>query len=102
MRYQDGQHFARFVIPEASTRARSPIKGIYNGDSRFCYVLTIDARIEKGFAVGRNRLSAVFEAFNLRGTGIEVEEDVIWGPDYRDTSAVQPPRAIRLGLRYDF
>jgi hypothetical protein len=102
VRYQDGQHFARFVIPTGLNQGPEPIKGIYNGDSRFCYVLTIDARIEKGFAVGRNRLAAVFEAFNLRGTGIEVEENVIWGPSYRNTSAVQPPRAIRLGLRYDF
>jgi hypothetical protein len=101
-RYQDGQHFARFVIPTDLNQGPEPIKGIYNGDSRFTYVLTIDARIEKGFTVGRGRLAAVLEAFNLRGTGIEVEEHVIWGPSYRDTSAVQPPRAIRLGVRYDF
>jgi hypothetical protein len=44
----------------------------------------------------------VLEAFNLRGTGIEVEEDVTSGPSYRTTSAVQPPRALRLGLRFDF
>ena len=98
-RYQDGQHFARFVIPTDLNQGPEPIKGIYNGDSRFCYVFTIDARIEKGFAVGRGRLAAVFDVFNVRGTGIEVEEDVIWGPSYRATSAVQPPRAIRLGLR---
>jgi hypothetical protein len=101
-RYQDGQHFARFVIPTDLNQGPEPVKGIYNGDSRFCYVLTIDARVEKGFAVGRGRLAAVIEAFNLRGTGIEVEEDVIWGPSYRATSAVQPPRAFRLGVRYDF
>jgi hypothetical protein len=101
-RYQDGQHFARFVIPTDLNQGPEPIKGIYNGDSRFCYVLTIDARIEKGFSVGRGHLAAVMEVFNVRGTGIEVEEDVIWGPSYRDTSAVQPPRAFRLGMRYDF
>jgi hypothetical protein len=102
IRYQDGQHFARFVIPTDLNQGPEPIKGIYNGDSRFSYVLTIDMRIEKGFSVGRGRLAAVLEAFNLSGTAIEVEEDVIWGPSYRATSAVQPPRAIRLGLRYDF
>jgi hypothetical protein len=101
-RYQDGQHFARFVIPRDLNQGPEPIKAIYNGDSRFTYVLTIDARLEKGFTLGRTRLSGVVEAFNIRGTGIEVEEDVIWGPSYRATSAVQPPRALRLGLRLDF
>jgi hypothetical protein len=101
-RYQDGQHFARFVIPTDLNQGPEPIKGITNGDSRFTYVLTIDARLEKGFTLGSTRLAAVIEAFNLRGTGIEVEEDVKWGPAYRTTSAVQPPRALRVGLRLDF
>lgn len=101
-RYQDGQHFARFVIPTDLNQGPEPIRGIYNGDSRFTYVLTIDARLEKGVTVGRARLAAILEAFNLPGTGIEVEQDVIWGPSYRATSAVQPPRALRLGMRLDF
>jgi hypothetical protein len=101
-RYQDGQHFARFVIDPDLNQGPDPVKAITNGDSRFTYVLTIDARLEKGFTLGRTRLAGVLEAFNLRGTGIEVEEDVTSGPSYRTTSAVQPPRALRLGLRFDF
>jgi len=101
-RYQDGQHFARFIIPTDLNQGAEPIRAIYNGDSRFTYVLTFDARLEKGFVIGGTRLAGVVEVFNLRGTGIEVEENVAWGPDYRQTSAVQPPRAIRLGLRLDF
>ena len=101
-RYQDRQHFARFVIDPDLHQGPDPVKAITNGDSRFTYVLTVDARIEKGFTLGRTRLAGVLEAFNLRGTGIEVEEDVTSGPSYRATSAVQPPRALRLGLRFDF
>ena len=101
-RYQDGQHFARFVIPTDLNQGPEPIRGIHNGDSRFTYVLTIDARVEKGFAVGRARVAGVLEAFNLGGTGIEVEENVVWGPAYRSTSATQPPRAVRLGVRVEF
>jgi hypothetical protein len=103
-RYQDGQHFARLVIPTDLNlnQGPEPVRGIRNGQSRFTYVLTIDARLEKGFAVGGTRLAGVLEAFNVGGTGIEVEENVIWGPAYRATSAVQPPRAVRLGLRLDF
>ncbi len=101
-RYQDGQHFARFVIPTDLNQGPEPIRGITNGESRFTFVLTFDARVEKGFAVGRSRLAAVLEVFNIAGSSIEVEEHVIWGPFYRDSSAVQPPRVVRLGLRLDF
>ena len=60
-RYQDGQHFARFVIdPEPQSRSRAR-QGHLQRRLALCYVLTIDARIEKGFVVGRNRLSAVLE-----------------------------------------
>jgi len=64
--------------------------------------LTFDARVEKGFTLGRGRLAAVLEAFNVPGSSIEVEQYVIWGPSYRASSAVQPPRVVRLGLRLDF
>jgi hypothetical protein len=101
-RYQDGQHFARFVIPTHLNQGPEIVKAIYNGDSRFTYVLTIDALIEKSFDVRGKRVAALAEIFNFRGTGIEVEQDVVWGPSYRATSAVQPPRAVRLGLRVEY
>ena len=101
-RYQDGQHFARMVVPTDLNQGPEPIQAVSNGRSRFSYVLTVDARLEKGFTVGRARLAAVLEAFNLPGEAVEVEEKVTWGQSYRDTSAVQPPRVFRLGVRVDF
>jgi hypothetical protein len=62
----------------------------------------VDARLEKGFRIGRGRLAAILESFNVLGMANEVEEDVVWGPGYRAVTAVQPPRAFRLGLRLDF
>jgi hypothetical protein len=101
-RYQDGQHFARLVIPTDLNQGPEPVRGITNGESRFTFVLTFDARVEKSFSLGPRRLAAVLEAFNLGGSSIEVEEHVIWDPSYRATSAVQPPRTVRLGLQLDF
>jgi hypothetical protein len=101
-RYQDGQHFSRMVIPTDLNQGPEPIQAIYNGDSRFSYVLTLDARAEKGFTFGRARLAAVVEVFNLPGEAVEVEETVAWGDTYRNTSATQPPRVFRLGVRLDF
>jgi hypothetical protein len=101
-RYQDGQHFARFVVATDLNQGPELIRAITNGQSRFTFVLTVDARMEKGFALGSRRLAAVLEGFNLGGSSIEVEENVISGPLYRAPSAVQPPRTVRLGLRLDF
>lgn len=78
------------------------IQAIPNGRSRFTYMLPVDARLEKGVSLGRARLAAVFEAFNLLDKAHEVEEDVVTGPAYRMITAVQPPPALRIGVRVDF
>jgi len=44
----------------------------------------------------------IFEAYNLTNATIEAEEYVVTGPDFRRVSAVQPPRAMRIGLRLAF
>ena len=102
VRYQDGQPFARLVVAPALAQGAEAVRAIPNGRSRFAYTLTLDARAEQGIDVGRTRLSAVAEGFNLLGTAHEVEEDVRTGPAFRTPTAQQPPRAFRLGLRLDF
>jgi hypothetical protein len=69
---------------------------------RFTFTLTVDARVEKGLLFGTRRLALFAEAFNLLGTGHEVEEDALSGPGFRTPTAVQPPRVVALGLRLDF
>jgi hypothetical protein len=101
-RYQDGQPFARLVIPEVLNQGPDPVQAIPNGRSRFTYTLTVDVRLEKGFKIGSTRAAAVLEAFNLLNTANEVEEDVTSGSHFRTVTAVQPPRAFRLGARLDF
>jgi len=101
-RYQDGQPFARLVVVPSLHQGPEAVRGIPNGRSRFTFTMTVDARVEKGFGLGRARLAAVLEAFNLLGDAREVEEDVVTDPAYRQVTAVQPPRALRLGVRLDF
>jgi hypothetical protein len=101
-RYQDGQPFSRLVIPEGLNQGPDPVQAIPNGRSRFTYTLTVDARLEKGFKIGATRAAVVVEAFNLLNTANEVEEDVTTGSLFRTVTAVQPPRAFRLGARLDF
>jgi hypothetical protein len=100
-RYQDGQPFARLVIVRDLPQGAEAIQAIPNGRHRFEFAITVDARVEKGFRLGRARLAAVAEAFNLLGNAHEVEEDVVTGPAFRTPTADQPPRVWRFGLRVD-
>ena len=59
----------------------------------------VELRVEK--ALG-SRLALVAEAFNLLGGRNEVEENPVWGASFRDPTAVQPPRVVRVGGRFDF
>lgn len=101
-RYQDGQNFARMVIAPDLPQGAEAVRAIANGKSKFTFITTVDAHLEKSVSVGRGRLAGVLEVYNLLKTANEVEEDVISGPSYRLTTAVQPPRVIRLGVRLEY
>jgi hypothetical protein len=90
------------VIAPDLPQGPEAIQAVPNSRHRFTFTFTRDARVEKGIRVGRGRAAAVVEAFNLLDNRLEVEEDVVSGPAFRTVTAVQPPRALRLGLRYEF
>ncbi len=100
-RYQDGQPFARLVIARDLGQGVEAIQAVPNGRHRFEFAITVDARAEKGFDLGRSRVALVAEAFNVLGNAHEVEEDVVSGPGFRAVTASQPPRVLRFGLRLD-
>jgi hypothetical protein len=99
--YQDGQPFARVVIVRGLPQGAEAIPAIRRGDHRFTFTLTVDARIERAFRMGKGRLAVAVEAFNLLDMKNEVEEDVAFGPSFRRVTAIQPPRALRIGLRLE-
>jgi hypothetical protein len=101
-RYQDGQNFARLVVADGLSQGSELVRATANGRHRFTFALTVDLRIEKGFRLGRTRLAAVAEAFNVLNTDNDVEEDPVARPQFRNPTAIQPPAALRLGLRLDF
>jgi outer membrane receptor protein involved in Fe transport len=100
-RYQDGQPFARLLLVPDLPQGPDLVRAVPDGRHRFAYTLTVDARAEKGFRLGRHRLRASVEAFNLLQTRHEAEEDVLTGPAFRTPTFVQPPRTVRAGLRLD-
>jgi hypothetical protein len=52
--------------------------------------------------VQSHTLDLVAEVYNLLKDANEVEEYVVTGPRFRETTAVQPPRSFHLGLRVSF
>ena len=101
-RYQDGQHFTRVVIAPDVAQGVDFVAALPRGLTRFTYAFTLDGRIEKLLRPGGNRASLVLEVFNLLNTNNEVEEDEVSGPAFRAATAVQPPRSLRLGVRFTF
>jgi hypothetical protein len=52
--------------------------------------------------MGGGQASVILQVFNLLNTNNEVEENEVTGPAFRATTAVQPPRSVRLGLGFRF
>jgi hypothetical protein len=101
-RYQDGQHFTRVVIAPDVQQGVEFIPALPRGLTRFTYTFTLDTRLEKTLQAGGGRASVVLEVYNLLNTNNEVEEYEVTGPAFRAPTAVQPPRSVRLGVRFTF
>lgn len=101
-RYQDGQPFSRLVIVPGLNQGPEAIQAFANGRSRFTFRTTLDLRLQKRVAAGRSQIDLIADAYNLLNTSTEVEEYVVTGPRFRETTAVQPPRALHIGARITF
>ncbi len=102
VRYQDGQPFSRLSVISDLAQGAEPVRSYAPGRTRFTFVGTIDARLQKRLRAGRGRVDSVLDVFNLLDARREVEEIVASTPSFRVTSAVAPPRSARLALRVGF
>jgi hypothetical protein len=94
-RYQDGQPFARVVVLPGLAQGTDFVRAFTNGESRFTFTATLDARVKKTFAALGGRLAAVADVYNLLNSSFDVEERAAAAPDDRTFTAVQPPRAFQ-------
>ena len=101
-RYQDGQHFTRVVLAPGVGQGVDFVAALPRGLTRFTYTFTLDTRLEKRIRMGGGHASVILQVFNLLNTNNEVEEDEVTRASFRAPTAVQPPRSIRLGLRFTF
>jgi hypothetical protein len=98
-RYQDGQHFARLVVMDGLNQGAEANRAFRNGRTRFTFTMTVDARLQKGFTVGGHTVTAFVDAYNLFNQYLQIEEIAVSGATSRQTSAIQPPIAVHVGVR---
>jgi hypothetical protein len=101
-RYQDGQPFARVQIVPDLNQGPEVIQSFGRGRSRFTYRSTVDLRLRKRITFHATALDLLVDTYNLLNVSNEVEEYIVTGPRFRETTAVQPPRSFHLGLRLLF
>jgi hypothetical protein len=101
-RYQDGQPFSRVVVATNLSTGPEMIHAYHVSRTRFTYTLTLNTRIEKGFNIAGRRAAVRVDIFNATQHRNEVEEDVLTTPQFRRSSAVQPPLTVRVGFRVAF
>jgi len=101
-RYEDGQHFARIVIVPGLNQGIEQVRAFRNGKTRFTFINTLDARYLQPFRLGRLKLEASIDVYNMLATSLEIEEYPVTGPLSRTPTAVQPPFAMHFGLRIPF
>jgi hypothetical protein len=101
-RYQDGQHFARLVVLDGLNQGAEAVRAFRNGRTRFTYTMTVDARVQKKFAVGHANVTAVVDSFNVLNQALEAEEFQVTGGGARQNLAVQVPRVVHIGVTVAF
>jgi hypothetical protein len=102
-RYQDGQPFSRLAVFENLNQGPEAVAAYPNGrPTRFTYIMTTDVRLQKAAAFGSKQLTLIADGFNVFNIGREVSEYVIGDANFRKTTLIEPPRTIRVGLRFAF
>lgn len=102
VRYQDGQPFSRLVVAPDLAGGPEVFEAYEMGLTRFTYTGTVDLRFEKGFEIADRRAVFGVDIFNFTNFANEVEEDVVTGPTFRRSTALQPPLTFRVGIRLVF
>jgi len=101
-RYMDGQPFARLIVDRTLNQGAEAVRAFVNGDHRFTFVATLDARLQKTFVLDSHTLALVVDIYNIPSMSSSVEEHTTNGPDVRVSTAVQPPFTLHAGVRLTF
>ena len=106
--YMDGLVFARQLLvtglPQGPFLVATTVRGSPEGGNRAQYVIDWNLRLSRQFGLPVGRLAVIADIFNVTNAGQRLQEDDFSGPSFnlRLPVAVQPPRFVHIGFRYEF
>jgi hypothetical protein len=106
--YTDGLVFARQLLvtglPQGPFLVATTVRGSPEGGNRAQYVINWNLRISREFGLPIGRFAVAADILNVTNAGQRLQEDDLSGPSFnlRLPVSIQPPRFLRIGLRYEF
>ena len=106
--YMDGLVFARQLLvtglPQGPFLVATTVRGSPEGGNRAQYVINWNLRLSRQFGLPIGRFAVSADVLNVTNAGQRLQEDDLSGPSFnlRLPVAIQPPRFVRIGFRYEF
>jgi hypothetical protein len=106
--YMDGLVFARQLLVTGLSQGpflvATTVRGSPEGGDRSQYVINWNLGLSRQFVLPIGRIAASAEIFNVTNAAHRLQEDDLSGPSFnlRLPVAIQPPRFVRFGFRYEF
>ncbi|MBZ5578176.1 MAG: hypothetical protein LAP40_16565 [Acidobacteriia bacterium] len=106
--YMDGLVFARQLLftglAQGPLVVATTVRGSPEGGNRAEHVTNWNLRVRRAFRLPFGSLTGIADVLNLTNAGHAIQESDLSGPSFnrRLPVAIQAPRAVRLGFRYDF
>ena len=106
--YMDGLVFARQLLvtglPQGPFLVATTVRGSPEGGNRAQYAINWNLRLSRQFGLPVGRFAVSADILNVTNAGQRLQEDDLSGPSFnlRLPVAIQPPRFVRIGFRYEF
>ena len=106
--YMDGLVFARQLLvtglPQGPFLVATTVRGSPEGGNRAQYVINWDLRLSRQFGLSAGRFTVSADILNVTNGAQRLQEDDLSSPSFnlRLPVAIQPPRFVRIGFRYEF
>jgi hypothetical protein len=62
----------------------------------------LDVRFSKGFRLGRNRIQALLDIFNVLNASTVLAMNNTYGPAWQKPVTIMPGRFVKFGMQADF
>jgi len=106
--YMDGLVFARRLLvtglPQGPFLVATTVRGSPEGGNRAQYVINWNLRLSRQFGLPVGKFAVSADVLNVTNAGQRLQENDLSGPSFnlRLPVAIQPPRFVRIGFRYEF